>query len=184
MCTSKSIILKFLRCICYIFCFICFFFQMINVANQFQQEMTVTSVSLEKAQTKKLPLLTVCPNAVLKRPIYPLTVEEFDENIFKLEDLISKKSLDEFRNKSNWIIRTIDGPLIGNCYTFQYMKEVKSNDLSIILSFNRSFDFHLYIHNPGILKFLLILDSRIVVSCQLINKFKYFGNKFLLFFIS
>ena len=122
---------------------------MVNVASQFQQEMTVTSVSFEKAKMKKLPLLTICPNAVFKSPIYPLTNEQFDDNIFKLEDLLSNRSLHEFKNTSNWIIQTINGPLIGNCYTFQYTEEVQSHTFSTLLSFNRTFDFHLYIHNPG-----------------------------------
>ena len=149
MCSSKLAILQISRWICYGICIFCFVFQMVNVASQFQQEMTVTSVSFEKAKTKKLPLLTICPNAVFKSPIYPLTNEQFDDNIFKLEDLLSNRSLHEFKNTSNWIIQTINGPLIGNCYTFQYTEEVQSHTFSTLLSFNRTFDFHLYIHNPG-----------------------------------
>ena len=162
MFSSKVAFVEIFKWICYFICIIGFIVQMVYVGNQYQQEMTVTSVSFEKAKTKKLPLLTVCPNRVLKSPIYPVTVQQFEDNIYKLEDLFSNRSLNEFANTSLWNVQNIDGPLIGKCHTFQNKRDFQSHDFSTIFYFNRTLDFSLYIHKPGIIIWYMFSLSKFI----------------------
>jgi hypothetical protein len=143
-------VLQALRWISYMFCIICFLVQMVNIGKQFQQEMTMTSISFEKVKTKHLPLLTICAKQTFKNTIYPMTDQQFNENSFNLEDLVTNKSLNEFANTSKWIITTVEGPLVGKCYTFQFREEVQSHNFNSTIYLKRTNDLHVYIHNPGI----------------------------------
>ena len=146
---KKHLILITLKWFGYLICCSAFLIQVGIVWSQYIEETTVTSTSIKKSDKKLLPCLTFCPYPIFKRPVYPLTDKEFEENAFQLEDIFANKSLAEFNQSNDWNVYKTTGPLIGNCYTTCYLQPVGSFELARLYYLRKGLDLNIYIHNPG-----------------------------------
>ena len=58
----------------------------------------------------------------------------------------------------------MSGPLIGNCFTTQYLSLVTAFDLDVKFSIRSDLDVHLYIHEPGQLTLVESFDLFLMVK--------------------
>ena len=49
----------------------------------------------------------------------------------------------------DWKMFKVSGPMVGNCFTTQYLLPVESFDLNILFYIKRAADIQLFVHNPG-----------------------------------
>jgi hypothetical protein len=146
---KKHLMLIIIKWFGYLLCGSVFLIQVGIVWSQYLQESTVTSTSNVKSEKKVLPCLTFCPYPVFKKPVYPLTNEEFETNAYQWEDVFSNKTLEEFNQTNNWKVYKTSGPLTGNCFTTCQLNPVAAFELSRVYYLRKGIDLTVYIHNPG-----------------------------------
>ncbi len=77
-----------------------------------------------------------------------MTQEEFERYSFQPEDIFAERSLKILRSP-DWKMFKVSGPMVGNCFTTQYLLPVESFDLNILFYIKRAADIQLFVHNPG-----------------------------------
>ena len=145
----RDVAIVVLKCAGFLVCSAAFFIQISTAWWQYQEEATVTSVSARKNETMYLPCLTFCPYPVFKEAVYPLTNEEFENYSYQAADIFSKETLETLKNRSTWNVTKVSGPLIGNCFTTQYLHPVPAFDVDMKYNIKKNLDYQLFIHNPG-----------------------------------
>ena len=130
-------------------CSAAFVGQIIIAWLQFKEEATVASITSFKSDAKVLPCITFCPFSVFKNAVYPITIAEFEKYSYQDTDIFADRTLKSFNNTDDWKITKVTGPLVGTCFTTQYLKPVQDFDLNIFYVLKCTVDLQLYIHNPG-----------------------------------
>jgi hypothetical protein len=88
-----------------------------NVLEKFNKATTTTGIKFRNEDSMQLPCITLCPIKAFKQWGMYYEEKSYLENTFQLEDIFHNKTLQQIKNKTNFLMKEIHTLYLGTCYS-------------------------------------------------------------------
>jgi hypothetical protein len=117
----------------FVVCFGLFAWQVVLILISFARKETSIAIRTEEneIQSKTLPCLTFCPMSGYKNLAeYHTDIKSYLEDTFGKEDIFLNRTLQQFENGSEWLVKELNTISLGRCTMACYKLKVSKIDLS------------------------------------------------------
>ena len=130
----------------YLLCFIVFIFSLIELIIVFKEGTTSQSNGVQVFEELQKPAVTICPKEPFKNEKLAFeTDEELFEETYSKEEIFADATLEELKDTSKYIYRTVRSEMYGLCHTLRPVGKESSFKYSR-LKLKKTVDLKLYLH--------------------------------------
>ena len=141
---------KALKYFAYIVCTALFLNAVYRTVAKYLEQPTATSVQIELRNYIEMPGMTFCSSKAFKTKGDHYKEEDFNANVYKLEEIFGGESLALFRNTSRFKVTETRSKYNGLCHTIiDKINDYREDGDTLIFDIRKDNDVKVFVHEPG-----------------------------------